>query len=117
MNCSTGNRPPAALEAAALGQAKLLRAGQHVAGLAGVKVQIVAKPKQKGIGRLDGVVVFPAQRAAITQFGEVGYAVAGEADPAQQLEIAERALRALDVGLQEEDRLAVAMPLLVAGTA
>ena len=47
--------------AAVLGQAKLLRAGEHVAGLARVEVQIVAKPEQEGVGRLDGVVIFLAQ--------------------------------------------------------
>ena len=80
-------------------------------------MQLVAEPEQKGVGRLDGVVVFLAQRAAIAEFGEVGHAVADEADPAQQLEIAQRALGAFDVGLQEEDRLAVAMPLVIAGLA
>ena len=101
-------------EAAVLGQAKLLRTGEHVAGLAGVEVQLIAKPEQERVGRLDGVVIFLAQRAAIAEFGEVGHAVAGEADPAQQLQIAKRALRSLDVGLQEEDRLAVAPPLVIA---
>ena len=74
------------------------RTGKHVVGPPGVKVQIVAEPEQKGVGRLDGVVVFAAQRPAIAQLGEVGQAAAGEPDPAKQLQIAERALRRLMLG-------------------
>ena len=112
-----GQQAVGRVEAPLLGQAKLLGTGQHVVGLARVEVQVVAKPEKKGVGRLDGVVIFLAQRAAIAQFGEVGHAVAGKADPAQQLQIAERALGTFDVGFQEEDRLAVAMPLAIAGAA
>ena len=122
MKCSTGKRPSAAdvvprpgyWVPVPLGQPKLLGAREHVAGLAGVEVQVVAQPEEEGVGRLDGVVVFLAQHAAIAKFAEIGSAVASEADPAQQLQIAERALGSLDVRFQEEDRLAVAMPFRIA---
>ena len=92
----------------------MLRTRKHVVGPAGVEVQLVAEPQQKGVGRPNGIVVFAAQHPAIPQLGEVGNAPAGEPDPANQLQIAERTLRPLDIGLQQEDGLAVTPPLLVA---
>ncbi len=110
-------QPGGRLQSAAFRQAELLRPAEHVVGLAGVKVQFIAEPEQKRRGPLDGAEVVRRKNAGVAKIGEVGQPIADEADPAEQRQVAERARRALDVRLQQENRLAVAPPLFLAGLA
>jgi hypothetical protein len=51
------------------------------------------------------------------KLAEIGVSVANVADPAKHRQVAEGAARALDIRLQQENRLAVAPPFLLAGLA
>ncbi len=104
-------QPGDRLVAQGRGDPQLLAARQHVGGLAGVEVQLVAEPEEEFTRPLDRCKVFVAQCAAVAQFARIGRAVANESDPAEQLQVAQPAGGSLDVGLQQEDGFAVAGPL------
>ena len=79
------------------------------AGLPGVEVQFVAQPQQELAGPLRSRRRSSSlSTPSACNCAEIGRAVADEADPADQLDVAQRAPRPLDVRLQQEDRLAVA---------
>ena len=61
MNCSTGSSPADRLVAQGGGDPQLLAARQHVGGLAGVEVQLVAEPEEKFAGPPQRRKVFLAR--------------------------------------------------------
>ncbi len=99
-------QPFGALEAEGRGNAQLLGAVELVVGLAGGKVHLVAQPQQELERGALLLVVFAIQVAHQPQAVWIGIAVSGEADPAQQLDLAQPAGRTFDVGLEQVDRLA-----------
>ena len=98
--------------AAQLGDAELVGPIEHVGRLPGVEVQFVPQPQQELAGPLNRRQVFLAEHSPGVQLAEIGRAVADETDPADQLDVAQRAPRPLDVRLQQENRLAVTMLFL-----
>ena len=98
--------------AAQLGNAELVGPIEHVGRLPGVEVQLVPQPQQKLAGPLHRAQVFLAEHSRGVQFAGIGRPVTDETDPADQLDVAQRALRPFDVRLQQEHRLAIAMLLL-----
>ena len=100
--------------AAQLGDAKLLGPIKHVGGLTGVEVHLVAQPQQEFDGSQNRRQVFLVELAQGSQLAEIGGSVANQAEPADQLDVAQRSPRPLHVRLQEEDRLAVAQPFFPA---
>lgn len=93
--------------AAHFGNAELFGPIEHVGGLLGVEVQFVAQAEQEFAGPLDGLEILLSQHAPCVQFVRIGRAIADETDPADQLHVAEGPPRALDVRLQQENRLAI----------
>ena len=102
------------LIAAQLGDAELLGPIEGVGRVPGVEVQLVPQPQQE-LGRLaNRRHVFFLQLAQGLQLAEIGSSVSNQPEPADQLDVAQAAPRALHIRLQEEDGFAVAQPLLPA---
>ena len=93
---------------AGLGQPQLLGAVEHVVGLARAESagRCAARAESRG-PRAAARCSSLRQPAGLAQRVEIALAVADEADPADELQIAQAAAGALDVRLEQEDRFAV----------
>ena len=98
-----------------LGHAELLGSIEQVLGRVGVEVHFVAQPQQEGLGVLQAVVLELRHRPLHEEPLGVGLAMLGEADPAEQMDVAQAAARALHVRFEQVEALAVLVALLGAG--
>ena len=94
--------------AAEFGDAELLRPVQHVRRFPGVEMELVPQPKQILGGVADNLLITRREDSQVVESRGLGRCVAGHADPAEQLEIAKSAPRALHVRLQQVHRFAEA---------
>src|ERR1043165_4317613 len=65
-------------------------------------MQVVANPKQKIAGVAQPALLLLGEIAALCQAVEVAFAIADKTDPANELQIAQAAAGALDIGLQHK---------------
>ena len=95
--------------AAQLGDAELIGPIEHVGRLAarGSAFRCATAAGTRWPAAIALQVVVRSARPGRAEFVRIGRAVANQTDPADQLDVAERAPRALDIRLQQENRLAV----------
>ena len=99
--------PVPRLDAAGLGDAKLLIPREIICRLAGREMQVVSQPRQK-FGRVaERVGIRPRQAANEHEMVERGLAPEHTAQPSHQLNVAKAARRPLDVWLKKRNGLPI----------
>ncbi len=83
------------------GEPDLLAADEGVGRRPGVEMELIPKTQQVLQGPPQGPIVLAAQQSHAVEALRVRFAVTCKADPAQQLQIAQPAGRALQIGLEQ----------------